>query len=345
VEIVRKYLSADEVTPAGTRWNADCNCTEIWNGTEWVADPGIDPRINPALELPPPSAPDVRCAAAAGMTEVFKWSVQIVGQFEAPLGVANGLLGLFVAFFPIGIVATALIAVGLLAIALGFAALADLFDEDNLQQIQDMLYCMVDVNGRLTQEQFDDLPALIDDLLESDIAGAWASAVLSPLGVVGLNRAGVTFANTEAECDPCGWCALWQTGEEWEDWQPSTDVAWLQANSGDPAVSSAVGAPTGGVWVGSGYAQSHIPVAAYYDLGAEYHLTSFSLHGGGSCCFVWGTVENVWDDQDCATGDDIPIDITARYVLVWAYAANNPYIDYFLLRGDGENPVIGHDCI
>jgi len=207
VFIIRKRLS-EEIVVGSTRYDETCECVQIWNGDEWVFDPASDPRNNVGLTLPPPTADDVRCAAAAGMVEALRQSIAVMEDASDVLGMANALFFAIIAFFPIGVLASVLLALAGLALTIGLSTLQSLFDEAGLETVREVIYCLLDDNGRIDQAGFDALPGLVDDALGSDIAAAWMFGWLEPLGVVGLNRAGVTYADPEADCSAynCGYC-------------------------------------------------------------------------------------------------------------------------------------------
>jgi len=225
MKFVRRKISAQALNPPNTRYDVDTDTVQTTpdNGATWNDNEGADPRKNPAYQLPPNEAVDKRCAAAAGMAEYFRLTVEKVGAFQAPLGIANGLLALIILFFPVGLFVSLLLAIGVLAVDIGFATLNSLFDEEGIEKLKCVFYDRLNADGQMTQADFEGLSAAIDDALESDIAGAWADAVLKPLGVVGLNNAGVQYADEEADCGACaGWGRLWDFEIDEQGWEAQT---------------------------------------------------------------------------------------------------------------------------
>ncbi len=342
---------------------------EINDDGEW-ADPTGDYAVPPVPAREGGTPEDQICLAAANCTNVLQILYEnLSDSWNAALSDAEALTALVLAlvaligaeFAPITFALVTFFGwlFGVLYETLAFVG-ADLWDENFTSALKCILVgCATNTDGVITFDWTCFNSALAAQVNVFDLTASQLRLfgqlqyILSVIGGVdALNAAGATTAITDADCSDCpsGWCIHYES-DDWPSWEASTDVAFLQANSGDGAVTHAVAAPTAGIgWVGSGYGSGHVPVASVLDLGAVYHLTSFSIHGeaGGSgapfLALLWGET-----GIDGSTGmygqtDGTTIDVMARYLMVWAYAAGTCGVYDVSVMGDGVDPFPDNAC-
>lgn len=205
MQLIRKRLSAEEGAPANTRYNPDCDCVETTadGGDTWTENPGADPRSNPAYQMPPNTAPDVRCAAAAGMVADVQRVVDagIVGG--TVVGIGNILLALLV--LPIGWMFLLILAIAGALLTAGGTALAAAFPPE----VYDALLCLfeqnLDESGQLDAAALDNVIDTATTQFPDPLVATTLGLVRQLHGVVGLNNAGVLYADPDADCVACGW--------------------------------------------------------------------------------------------------------------------------------------------
>lgn len=242
MQVVRKRLSEREGAPPDTRYNPDCDCVEtsVDGGMTWTQNDGADPRKNPAYQQPPNTAPDVRCAAAAGMVEDVRRVVNAGIAGVGTVGVGAILLTIVVIPFFWAYLLITLIASLLLLI--GSSALAAAFTTEVYDGLLCMFYDNIDTDGRIDESGF--------AAVQSAAAGEWSSAaidgalaiVLQLHGIVGLNNAGVVYADPDAECVCDTWCYVLDLA--------ISDGGWTPYGAGQGHWESGVGLVADNVVVG-----------------------------------------------------------------------------------------------
>lgn len=198
--VVRKLLSPTEGAPPRTRVNPDTGEVETnVSGDEWVPDPNSDPRQNPAYMLPPPSAPDVQCAAAAGMVENVRRVVTGAAGGTTVASIATLLLTLLL--IPgIGWMFAAMLLFASSFVAAGSAAVLAAFTEDVYDWLLCAFYEQVDAEGRITWTALEDIHTaaighFLDPLVPDILAG-----IFQMHREVGFTNAGVVYADPDADC-------------------------------------------------------------------------------------------------------------------------------------------------
>lgn len=211
MQLIRKRLSESEGTPPGTRYNPDTDTVQITpdGGLTWTDDPGSDPRKNPAFQLPPNTAPDVKCAAAAGMVAYIQNSVDTAIEASTVIGLANGIFAIIVAFLPITILAAVVIAIAEFLLGLGAAALIAAFTEETYDELRCILYCYLDDDGRLTEEGLANAQVKIASEIGDVVVDGVLVALISGTGYVGFNNAGAALADEDADCSECEDCTVY----------------------------------------------------------------------------------------------------------------------------------------
>lgn len=222
MKIVRMELTPSDYAPTNVRWNADCDCVEITvdDGETWTADPGADPRSNPAYLLPPNTESDVKCASAGGMVAYVKQVVDAGIDGSTLTGLANALIGIALVFIPIAPLFALFFAIAEAILAIGSSALALNFTEGVYDDLLCIFFCNVDEDGRLDdaalEAVLEDVSAVISNFTVQTVMELLAQSV----GAVGFSNAGAKLADGEADCSECdcGWCVYQDFRESAFDW-------------------------------------------------------------------------------------------------------------------------------
>jgi len=219
--VIRKKLAPDEGAPPNTRQNPDTGEVETSadGGATWTPDPAADPRRNDANRLPPTE--DGRCAAAAGMIAQMEVFVEGVFGGTTLVGAATLVLGGMVAAIPgIGwMIYTAILIAGGI-ISSGGATLQAAFTPEVWEDLLCILFCNMDENGQISNEQLEDIQEQIVALHGFPLATA-TSLIWEAWGAVGLSNAGVLNADPAADCSDCdcSWEVKWSAAlgnlQEW----------------------------------------------------------------------------------------------------------------------------------
>jgi len=279
MRVVRKQLSAGEVSPTNQRYNEGTDTVEFSpdGGTTWVPMPSLDPRHSSAFSYPPLGS-DVRCDAAANMV---KWVKDFLDQATDLLcagaeafAVANAAIPLYELISGGSLTLLALITeiAGTLT-GLGCAALTAAFDEATYAALLCCFYCNIENDGQVT---VDDLVA-VEDQVTSDLvttAALVVNAILFLQGEIGLSNAGVIGAQT-GDCDACECettlCVGFNDGDVYEFY---TNPLGALAPSG--AIDEGFGnpEPSGKSDINVSYGNYQMWVSVRIDLGEPRHLTA-----------------------------------------------------------------------
>ena len=211
MEIVRLFLTPDEVVPPYIRYDPDTDAIQISpdNGVTWNDDIGADPRHADGYRMPPLGGASPRCDAAANMVAALRGFVDTIINTLDYLALVNAAAGILARFIGlIGWLISLVLAIidGLLVI--GRSTIDTAFTEAVYDDILCIIYCRISNDGRVSASQ---LAAINDDIL--DQLGATVSAVweytMTGLGEVGLSNAGAIGTETGdcGDCGDCGGCA------------------------------------------------------------------------------------------------------------------------------------------
>jgi len=221
IQIIRKKLDPAEVGGANTRYNDDCDCIQTTpdDGTTWNDNPGLDPRHNAALQLPPRGGADPQCDAAANMRAQLEKFINTILTVATQGAGASAILGVLIFFMPaVAILWTLALEImgGLLTI--GQSTINAAFTSGVYDQLECIFYCHIGGDGTCSAAQL----AAIEEQIGTDIGGvvqAVMALYLSILGEVGLTNSGAIGAETGdcSGCD-CGWCLRWDGAEIDDDW-------------------------------------------------------------------------------------------------------------------------------
>lgn len=208
--VIRKKLSATEGAPPRTRVNPDTGVVETTpdDGTTWVDDPRSDPRQNPAYILPPPSAPDVKCAAAAGMVENVRRVIDGAAGGTTVAGIATILLTLLL--IPgIGWMFAAMLLFASAFVTATSAAVLAAFTEDVYDFLLCSFYANIDADGKVSWEQLEAVQAEAAAEFPNPLVGDILAGIMQMHREVGFTNAGVAYADPDADCSTCtGWAEL-----------------------------------------------------------------------------------------------------------------------------------------
>lgn len=206
--VIRKKLSADEITPPTIRYNADCDCiqTTFDGGATWTDSPGSDPRSSPAFRAPPSTEDDPRCTSAAGMVALLRSLVDADQAADSAAGLVVLWFAILLAAFPfVGWVADLLLLIADAIVSIGGAAISTAFTEDVYTQFLCVFYDNIDTDGQMSDAQLSDIYTQVAtdfDLTVQAVFGLHSSG----LGAVGWSNAGA-LATTSADCGSClTWC-------------------------------------------------------------------------------------------------------------------------------------------
>lgn len=352
IQVVRKLLAPEQVTPENVRWNADCNCLQQTadGGTTWVNNPAGDPRNGDGYRLPPRTTSDPRCDAAANMTAQLKKAVFIFEQEIAQFQLANQLLDVVLLFLPgVGWVLDAILAAVSILVTIGADAISSAFNDTQWGIVECILYCDISGNGTVTQAQFDQI---LDDMhtqCDTVVYDVLYTLLTLSLGVVGLSNAGATGYET-GDCDSCAcrWCRTYLGGDGLGDWIVPYDIlgnAGGEYNSGLDQIDGTSINEQNNVWASAELLGAlHITEISisfnYVNEGGEGSDTSslntfidgvrtFTTYTGGT-----GSSSYTWTG-DALASTSIGFLITAQVSVE---------ITCIELKGFGTPPATGRDC-
>lgn len=205
MQIVRKKLSADEISPPNIRYNGDCDCVETTydGGGTWTAAPGADPRSAAAFRAPANATADPQCNAAANMVSRLRFMIDTDLASASIAGVASGLLAGILLFMPaVGIVVDAILIAVDVILGIGAGAIAAAFTEGVYDDFLCVFYCNIDPDGQMSDAQltaiYSQVAAQFDSVVQL-VFGAHSST----LGAVGWSNAGALGEIEDADCSEC----------------------------------------------------------------------------------------------------------------------------------------------
>lgn len=205
MRIVRKYLTAEEVSPSNVRWEETCDCVQQTadGGATWTDNPGIDPRHFGGYRLPPVGGEDPRCQAAANMVKCIHDSIDAVTNAVNEAQSVTAMLAVFVVFIPgIGALLALIWAVAEAFFTIGFTVIGAAFTTDVYDQLTCIFFANIGEDGQVSATQ---MGGILSDI-NSQIGGtvfAVMNYILQTWGEVGLSNAGAV-GNASADCSACG---------------------------------------------------------------------------------------------------------------------------------------------
>lgn len=265
MQIVRKKLSASEITPPNVRYDAECDCVQSTydGGATWVDNPGADPRISPAFRAPANATADPQCNAAAGMVALLRSLIDADLAATTALGLTSTWFGILFLVFPIGIIADILLLIADVILGIGSAAIAASFTEEVYDGLLCVFYNNIDADGQMSDAQLADIYTAIAaefDLTVQAVFGAHSSGI----GPVGWSNAGALGSET-GDCAVCGeWCKVFD----------------FTSDDGGFALIADVGGGYSGGWA-----------TGYFDAGTGYYQNvGAALSGFDSTTFTYAKI-------------------------------------------------------
>lgn len=228
MKIIRGKLSASDVTPAGTRYNVDCDCIQISpdGGATWNDAPGLDPRSDPSYLLPSRGGSDPKCDAAANMVAKLKNMIDEAEKTVTEFQMATAFLTIIATFLgAAGILADAMVIVAEALITIGAGEISLAFTSDQWDIIECILYCDSQSDGTLTADDMSRILSDIHDQCTVVVSDVMALIALMN-GFVGLSNAGATGSET-GDCSgcACAWCYEWDFTISDGGWVADSDLA------------------------------------------------------------------------------------------------------------------------
>lgn len=244
LQIVRKKLTADEIQPAGTRWNADCNCVQQSpdGGVTWNDAPGLDPRTNPGGLLPPLISDDPQCDAATAMAAFVKSAIDKFLEASNLLQAANLIFAAIALVLPVaGLIVDAVFLLVEALLTIGSSEIVAAMTPEVYETLTNIFYCNLNAEGQMSADGFARCYTDIEAQLTDPVVGI-CERVLDLIGFVTLDNAGA-MATEAGDCSgfACAWCYSWNFA--------MSDGGWL------------VGAQ--GTWSGSAWLSENIAPAVY----------------------------------------------------------------------------------
>lgn len=203
--IIRKKLIASDVYPDDIRYNTGTDTVQSLIDGEWVDNPAADPRNQ--TTFPPRITSATACDAAQSVVDALKGQIDGIlaaidnGQTAAQIaGLILGLLsfGVFAIFINIALaIANAMLDAGTVTLA---AALTSTVYE----QLNCILYCHMDNQGRLQPGGFEAVQGDVDGQI-GGLAATIINQMLSLAGEGGINNL-ASLGTSTGDCSGCTDC-------------------------------------------------------------------------------------------------------------------------------------------
>lgn len=343
MEIVRKKLTPDDLSPSYLRYNAEDDVVQITgdNGATWQDAPQLDPRTT--NQFAPMSGGDVACDAATRMVAAIEEVVTALinainggAGFAALQGILMGWLAVFGFFFVLVALAALVIAI---FVAIGYVALYAAFSTFNWDELACKIRCYVNSDGRLDADTFAEVKAMIADDYDSTQSTV-LNAILDLTGFGALNA----FAASRTEtgdcggCDGCEWCWEWDAADI-----ATPGLGWSLSETvvGAVAVTSALAVFDATIFHAEfTYTTSGIGTWVPTDTADEINATpEGDLVRNEPATEGGATV--TWEGDDTAI-EDITVAVGSRY----SDGSYYPVITHVLIRGRGTLPAFasGSEC-
>lgn len=177
--------------------------TSIDGGENWTEDDTVDPRITPAVLLPPNGN---RCDAAASMVRFIRDFItqlaNVIGDGVNVLTLVSVVVTIAALLVPgINIVAFIFLDVWLLLISIGESAIVEAFTETVYDDLLCIFYCRIQADGSVTADDFSDIVTEILAHYSGDVRTI-LSGIVQFIGINGLQNAGGQHLDTD-DCSDC----------------------------------------------------------------------------------------------------------------------------------------------
>jgi len=213
VDVIRKRLSADEVTPANVRFippdeeHPDGQMQQTFDGVTWVDAPALDPRHSPIYQFPPRGTPGdtTRCDAAANLAQALHTVIDILIAAPNVISAINSWLAYVVRFIPeIGFIIQILKYIYDLLETLK-PYLEDAFTTDVYDGIQCFMYCRMNDSGILDDAALSSLIADICAQYEETVCTVCQAILQTWWSTVGCTNA-AAIGSLTGDCTACECC-------------------------------------------------------------------------------------------------------------------------------------------
>lgn len=244
MEIVRKKLTPDDLSPPYLRYNPDDDVVQVSgdNGATWQDAPQLDPRTT--NQFAPLTTGDPQCDGAIRMVAAIEEVVMALinainggAQYAALQGILMGWLAVFGFFFVLVALAALVLA---LFVAIGYAALYSAFSMFDWDELACKVRCSVDSQGRLDATSLQEVKDMIAADYDST-QSAILNAILDLTGFGALNAFAATRSETGdcSGCDECEWCWYYDAAalNAGNDWTHSSDFSYSQVYEASPGGS------------------------------------------------------------------------------------------------------------
>jgi len=210
--VIRKKLTASEISPSNQRYNADCDCVQYSaDGVTWVDAPQFDPRTSPQFQVPPVSSETPRCDAAASIVGNFKdgltGALSTLSGVATAAGGASFLLNFLDFLDGIGVLFQLLIDFASLILSLGVDLVGAGFTDAVYDNLKCILECCASGDGTFTQQDINHVETLVRNTYgETNAVTLVFNAWVENLGVVGMNNV-ASLKHVTGDCSACATCS------------------------------------------------------------------------------------------------------------------------------------------
>lgn len=209
VDVVRKLLSENEITPPDRRYNQSTDAVEFSpdGGTTWVDAPWLDPRSSDIFRRP--ALPDgERCNAAARMRAQIEQQMDTAIAFQSVAGIASSFLfGLGLLTAGIGTLVGLFLLVADTLLTIGIDAIITAMTASVYDQLECILFCNIDDNGQMSEAQLAQIRADVNDQI-GGVAAVVLNLMFDSFGSVNLSNAAVV-RDESGDCEDCECLVDW----------------------------------------------------------------------------------------------------------------------------------------
>lgn len=209
MQIVRKKLSAQELTTPGVRYDPTSDTVQVLVDGTWVSSPVADPRTSPAYVYPPLTTSDPACDASANMVAAIKHLIDTATGTTTLVQMASALYALAVLIFPPLLIFDPLvIALVDIILTVGQTGVAGAFTATVYDHLLCYFRAHVDpATGALDSAGLDAVRTDISDNEDGTVIVV-TEGIFAIFGWVGINNAGASGHET-GDCSDCDtWCRL-----------------------------------------------------------------------------------------------------------------------------------------
>jgi len=227
IQVLRKRLTPDEISPPNLRYDEDCNCIQQTydGGSTWVDQPAADPRHADGFRRPARTDEDAKCNAAQGMSDYIRHTLAN-WIAAATLGqAATGILEILLLLAGGAGVLIDLIILALETLAtIGEATVEAAFTDAVYDDLTCAFYCNIDSDGQMSADQLADFLAQVNDEHPGTVYNV-VSTIANMTGEVLFSNAGVEGTETgDCSACACNYCYLFDFTLSNGGWESRTDA-------------------------------------------------------------------------------------------------------------------------